>query len=262
VIWLILKLWPVAVYGAILINEVSFRGSPEWVEIYNDGIQAVELSGLILKDANNSTKDDLALSGQLSANSFVVFENNKSWLNDTGDTLYLVSSESGNIIDQVVYEKPPTDKTYGRANGAFGYMTASKGVANIASTPEPTPTPTSTKTPTPTKTPSPTPDPTKTSTPTQEVAQASIKITASPTVEVVLDATASPTAETNNASEVLGDSVSSEAADPDSEQKTEVSGGNRQKFGYILMMAGSVVSLSGGGLFYLKYRQDCAKING
>jgi hypothetical protein len=251
--WLWTKIWPVAVFAGLLINEVSYKGTPEWVEILNDSDQSSELVGLVLKDANNSTKDDLILDGSISPHEYKVFENSKSWLNDSGDTLYLVSSTSGQVFDQVTFDRAIDGKTYGRVNGSWGFMDSTRGGSNGA-----TVQPTSTSTPTPTVTRASTPEPTKfTPTSPPPTNKVTTTITSTPTVSPKITSIATPSGETVEelTSEVLGDTQSTEAA----KVKKEIEAVSKFPYGYLLMIGGSVTSMLGLGIGYLRHRDNGVK---
>lgn len=162
-----------ALASGIVINELSPKGTPEWVEVFNTGSSEIDLSLYMIRDGNNSESDDIKMSGTLGGHAFVVFENEK-WLNDTGDTVKLIEIGSGNVLDEISYTKVEEEMSWGRfpdGTGGFSlnYKTANGSNRKFENTPTatstPTPTPSPTQTPTqvvtttssPTSTPTPTP---------------------------------------------------------------------------------------------------------
>lgn len=255
-------MWPVAVFAGLLINEISYKGSPEWVEIQNNETVEKSLEGLVLKDANNSVKDDLYLTGVIPAGGYLVFENNRSWLNDSGDSLYLIASSSGEILDQISFETAQEGKTFGRGESGFVFMSPTKGFANITVTPSPTSTPILTSSPTPTSTPNPTNTVTKT---VKATTVSKVVATPTPISSPTTTSTVEPQKNDNNITpevseikienvmtpQVLGEKeIGTTEAKPGDANKQ-----NLQNVGYLLMIGGSVMSLSGLTLGYLKYRQ-------
>jgi len=90
--------FPKIVFARVVINEFSSNSNPEWVEIYNQTGETVDLSGWKIIDASDTT---LSLDGCISSLGFRSFEKN-SWLNNSGDTIYLKDNQD-NILDQIAY---------------------------------------------------------------------------------------------------------------------------------------------------------------
>ena len=168
----IFRLAPAAFASStVTVNEICPRCDPEWVELYNNSNNPISLENWQLKDSNSSSSDDITLIGSIQPNSFLVFDHDKGWLNDSGDSITLIDS-NGNSIDSYSYPSATENKTFSRipdGTGEFQNNTVStKSSANQAiptSTPTPSPTPTSTPNPTPTPKPTSTPKPTATTTP-------------------------------------------------------------------------------------------------
>lgn len=145
--------------------------SPEYVELINNSDVEVNLDGWLIKDDNDITTDDIYLTstdiiGPRSTKQFIN-PNDSTWLNDTGDIIYLYHNEE--LIDSVSY---PT-ATPTKIPTSTPTVTPTKiptVTSTITPTKTPTITPTSTITPTPTSTPTITPTLTikPTSTPTDE----------------------------------------------------------------------------------------------
>ncbi len=157
--------------STVTINEVCPRCDPEWIELYNNSDNIVDLGIWQLKDGNSSSSDDITLAGIIQPNSFSVFDHSKGWLNDSGDSITLIDN-NGNPIDSYSYPSATENKTFSKfpdGTGEFQNNTAAtKASTNQAlptSTPTPSLTPTSTPSPTATPKPTSTPKPTATATP-------------------------------------------------------------------------------------------------
>lgn len=179
------------VLAQVYINEFSPSSDPEWVELYNAGNQAINLTGWSIKDGHQTA---INLSGNIPPLSYFIFENN-GWLNNSGGdmvNLYDNATPSANLVDQIVYgggssiTTPASDKSVSRIpDGSANWATntpPSKGNPNPNPTPtiQPTPQPSITSLPTPIPTPSfpsPSPFPSPTRRPT-------ISISSSPPVSV------------------------------------------------------------------------------
>jgi cysteine-rich repeat protein len=91
--------------GEVLINEFvsdPSDGENEWIEIYNNTSKEIDLSNWHIEDGSGAKTN---LSGKLggeSANKFLVIENPKGNLNNSGD-LIVLRDEKNNLIDQVAY---------------------------------------------------------------------------------------------------------------------------------------------------------------
>lgn len=158
------------VLASPIINEFSSATSADWVEIYNSGVETVDLSQYRLRDLTSTNKLDL--SGSLAPSGFASFDwSNK--LNNAGDLIKLVLISDESIIDQVTYgdqggiSAPTSAQTGGRKSDGSGdwviLSASSKGASNNSSDVFSPPTATPTKTTTPTKIPTPTKTTTKTS---------------------------------------------------------------------------------------------------
>lgn len=163
---------PFSAKAAVFINEISPATDPEWVEIYNDGEAPLDLTGLLLEDGNSISTDDLVLSGEIQSRGYKVFEHEKGWLNDDGDTLKLYDPASPSaVLDQYVFGRVRASEVVVRMpDGGETWLVmsgATKGFSNPSLTPTPTPTPSPTfvATVAPTAIPTQTAAPTKTPTP-------------------------------------------------------------------------------------------------
>lgn len=162
----------------IVINEFSSATVNDWVELYNDGEESVNLSQFRIRDSTQTNKLDLT--GTLAPQSFTSFDwYNK--LNKLGDVVKLVKISDESIDDQVAYgdqadsiiAAPGESQSAGREQDGGAtwivFSSSTKGLSNNAGTVAPSPTLIPTDVPAPTKTPTPTkiPEPTKTPTPTK-----------------------------------------------------------------------------------------------
>lgn len=166
------------VYAGIVINEFSSGSSSDWIELYNTGTSSADLSAYRLKDASTNVKN---LSGMLAAGGIISFSFS-SWLNNTGDTVRLVSGDGSNefITDKMEYGgnngmcAPLENQSIGRLPDGWTdikrFAVGSRDGTNNTGTEAPCPSPTLTPTPTaallPTLTPTSTPQPAVTETPT------------------------------------------------------------------------------------------------
>jgi hypothetical protein len=188
---LLTLLCPGTVRAAILINEISPRSDPEWVELYNTGSESVDLTGWYLLDKNNKekyltgasySKADLSELAVVPPNEYRVYSHPKGWLNDTTDDLYLYSPDSATPIDSLSYPEPIKEsmsvaRIPNLTGNWFVDQVQTMGFSNDLASPTPSPTPSPTASPsvvpsyspalasTPTPSPSPTPSPTPTPTP-------------------------------------------------------------------------------------------------
>lgn len=156
--------------AAVIINEISPNSDPEWIELYNPDTITYDLTDWILKDGNTNSSDDLTLTGEIVAGSYLVFTHPKGWLNDSsdGDTVTLIASDSAQI-DFYAYTHPSQDKTFARVptgSTNWAHVDPTQGVANPTPIPSPLPSPSPSPTSTPSPTPSPSPSPSPTPTPT------------------------------------------------------------------------------------------------
>lgn len=157
--------------AAVMINEFSSGSSPEWVELYNNSSEPIDLTGWTIKDL---AQEPLPLSATISANSYYVFEKSSGWLNDTGDTITLFNNASPAAqIDTISYGAnatvgyPSDDKSSGRSPDGSGTWVRNLPQTKNAANPGPTAAPTSgpTNTPSPSNTPVPTQTPVPSATP-------------------------------------------------------------------------------------------------
>lgn len=152
-------------FASIYISEIypaPKTGDKEWVEIYSNEENSIDLSNYYIQDlAGNKISTNGII---LNPNTYVsVLSSNI--LNNSGDTVYLKNSENL-IVDTVIYPSIESEKSYTFCPLQDQWIkntVSSKDQANydicepyfITPSPTPTNTPIPTRTPTPTKTPTP-----------------------------------------------------------------------------------------------------------
>jgi len=162
--------------GEIVINEFLVDpDSQQWVELYNKGIDPVDISGWFIDDSGGTQKFTIPAGTIINTSEFKTFDSSYFNLNRTSaDTIQLLNGLS--VEDSYSYNTGPgVNNSYGRDEDGIGswvvFNSPTKRSTNNASIPAPTatptftPIPTATSTPTPTKTPTPTPTTKPTSTP-------------------------------------------------------------------------------------------------
>lgn len=114
--------WSQIKISEILPNPVG-ADDGEWIEIYNQGSNTVDLSGFKLQD--NSAGQYVVGQGLiLAGNSYLVLYKNqtKISLNNTGGDSVKIYSPDNNILDSVVYEaSAPEGKSFAMINGSFAW---------------------------------------------------------------------------------------------------------------------------------------------
>lgn len=173
---------PVVYAGDIVINEFAIDADTQWVELYNKGAAAVDVSGWILDDAGSpSQKFVIPNSTILTPTEFKVFESSLFNFNSaSADEVRLFNGVM--LEDSYAYENSTAIQySFGRQTDGGGiwvvFQTPTKGGTNNAASVIPTPSntpiptvtpttvPTATRTPTPVKTATPAPSATPTKTP-------------------------------------------------------------------------------------------------
>lgn len=146
--------------GGVVINEIESddAGSPDWIELRNTSDAAVDISGWIVKDDDDSRTDAIAAGTTLAPGAFYVFTSPAmSFGLGKADAARLFRPDGQTLVDAYSWTAHAA-VTYGRCPdgvGAFGQSAvATPGAANVCDTtsPSPTPTPVSTPSPSPTNT--------------------------------------------------------------------------------------------------------------
>lgn len=171
VIILVFWIFPEAVFAQVVINEFAPKDDPEWVELYNNSDENLNLSNWKIVDGNNQTTDDLTLDGCIISKGSRLFTSPKGWLNDGGSETISLKNAAGAIVDQVTYGEggivgiPDSGKSGGRfpdGTSAWQIIDSPNPQNDICELSDADATPTFTPTPLPTNT----SIPTVTSTPT------------------------------------------------------------------------------------------------
>lgn len=223
-VFLLFFLTPTKIFSQVVINEFNSASSDDWVELFNNSSEQIDLSGYLLIDGSESGNTK-TLSCTLASKGFLVIDwSNK--LNNSGDIIKLKNGDT--VIDCIAYGDGAGQLCEGKTSvdlpvielGKFGARTvdgeeswvvsttstkdnpndgSQKGSSAVCFTPteipEPTETPESTDTPTPSQTPTPTktPTPKPTQKNTQLTPTTSIKDTSmTPQAGEVLGATTTP----------------------------------------------------------------------
>jgi hypothetical protein len=111
-------------------NEDYHSLEDEWVEIFNTGPDAVDITGWRLRDAVSDSSWRFGFEGTLAPGAFVVVYGNEAYqwedangyaknglsLNNSGDTVTLVASDLTTVVDQISYDSQDIgdDRSYGR----------------------------------------------------------------------------------------------------------------------------------------------------
>jgi len=146
-------------------------GENEWIEIYNNSSDSVDLTGWTIQEktsSGNFTSHPLS-SASIPGSGYYIYEFSSSKLNNDQDTINLLNPQ-GTTVDTFIYTNTSSNLTFARIPDGGGEWIlnalSTKGTTNGNS---PTSSPSLTPTPSPTLTPSPSPtsipSPTSTSTP-------------------------------------------------------------------------------------------------
>lgn len=125
--------WSQIKISEILPNPVG-SDDAEWIEIYNQGSNTVDLSGFKLQD-NSAGQYTIGQGLLLAGNSYLVLYKNqtKISLNNTGGDSVKIYSPDNSILDSLVYEvSAPEGKSFALINGSFAWTPSpTPGQANI-----------------------------------------------------------------------------------------------------------------------------------
>ncbi|WP_408641019.1 lamin tail domain-containing protein [Streptacidiphilus rugosus] len=111
----------------IRINEVVTTGSiNDSIELYNKGTAAVDVSGWILKDNNNSSKYKIASGTTLAANGYVAFDVHSSFGLGSSDSARLYLADGTTLVDSFTWtsHSNPSWSRCADGTGAFVQATA------------------------------------------------------------------------------------------------------------------------------------------
>ncbi|OPY52766.1 MAG: hypothetical protein A4E49_01718 [Methanosaeta sp. PtaU1.Bin112] len=129
--------------GDVVINE--FELSPPdngtvWVELYNTGDAAVDLTGWKINIVDEPWQGPILLKGSIEPKGFVAFDGQNTWTATGNGTVFLYDA-SGAELDKTSQQNDNShsDFTYGRlpdgkktgTRADFAFMMASKGRSNV-----------------------------------------------------------------------------------------------------------------------------------
>jgi hypothetical protein len=227
----------------------------EWVELYNDADEKVNLAGWILVDkaGNEKSLDGL---GEIGSKSYKVYEVEaiQGWMNNSsGDTLWLKNSEGEQHGREFNYGSDPGEGvTLGRWPDGSDTWSTMKSVTkgNSNSGPEPTTTPTPENTPTPAASPTPeaTPTPTQAPSPTRRPP------TITPAVRVKVDGDGEDGEDGEPSVSDLRDQVLGENTKEGEDEGDNNEGGGGVDWLVLVLVGGGAILLGGAGVVFWKSR--------
>ena len=128
--------------GDVVINEVELSppdNGTVWVELYNSGNNAVDISGWTVKIEDKPWAGIIPLNGTIGPKGFYVADGQPLWVTSGNGTVYLIDA-SGNNMDKtpMLNDKGRNDFTYGRmpdgkktdTRADFAFMMGTKGRPN------------------------------------------------------------------------------------------------------------------------------------
>lgn len=111
-------------------NEEYHSMEDEWIEIYNDGPEPVDITGWRLRDAVSDSSWRFGFEGLIHSGEIIVVYGNESYaweeangfaknglsMNNSGDTMTLVEADLVTVVDEIAYESFQVldDRSYGR----------------------------------------------------------------------------------------------------------------------------------------------------
>lgn len=126
------------VFNEILPSPEGADQENEWIEIFNQSVNSIDLSGLIIKDVEGViTSYIFPKNSIIGPKEYLVLKRGttKITLNNTGDKLEILCQ--GKIIDWVAYEKAKKNQSYNRFDSGWQWSDIpSPGKANIISSPK------------------------------------------------------------------------------------------------------------------------------
>ena len=140
---------------SVMMNEILAHTDPplfDFIELYNQSPQAVDLSGCYLSDRSDTNKFRVPNGTVIAANGFVSFDETQLGfaLSATGESVFLVNSNQTRVLDAVSFEGQANGVSSGRfPNGSPGFhelasrtpgagMNTHDAVAPVAATASPT----------------------------------------------------------------------------------------------------------------------------
>ncbi len=111
-------------------NEEYNSMEDEWIEIYNDGFDPVDITGWRIRDAVSDSSWRYGFEGVIDPGGVIVVYGNEAYaweeangfaknglsMNNSGDTITFVEADLATVVDQVSYESFQVldDRSYGR----------------------------------------------------------------------------------------------------------------------------------------------------
>jgi len=120
---------------------------PDWIELYNGGTEAVDLTGMYLTDDFTDPKWQFPAGTTIAAGGYlVVWADNSSQsteyarfnLNAQGETIYLLAQDAQTVVDFIAFAQQFDDVSYGRRpDGAssWNYLTPTPNESNTLGAP-------------------------------------------------------------------------------------------------------------------------------
>lgn len=135
---------PQSVFATLVLNEISPRSNPEWIELYNTGTEAIDVTGWYFLD-KQQTQKLLIAPEPIAPGTYFVFTGVSSWLNNDEEESVTIYDSGGVIIDAVVFPKTAADTTIARQPDFTGpWLTdqpPTQGHTNAQPSPSPVPSP-------------------------------------------------------------------------------------------------------------------------
>ncbi len=126
----------------VVVNEVELSPPDNgivWVELYNTGDAAVDLTGWMIKIEDKPWIGPIPLKGIIEPKGFFVAEGQSNWVTTGNGTVSLLDA-SGSLVDKTsnISDDRHNDFTFGRlpdgkktdTNADFAFMYATKGRSN------------------------------------------------------------------------------------------------------------------------------------
>lgn len=128
--------------SSVVINEVELSppdNASQWVELYNTGSEAVDLTGWTATIVDGPWTGPIPLSGSIEPRGFLVAEGKSSWIQNNNGTVILTDN-SGNVVDRTpalsdskyndfTWSRIPDGKDTGTISD-FAFIMSSKGRSN------------------------------------------------------------------------------------------------------------------------------------
>lgn len=126
--------------ASVVVNEVELSPSneeaPIWVELYNSGDAAVDVTGWIVTIKDQFWVGKMGLQGTIEPKGLMVAEGQTSWIKSGNGTVILIDA-SGNVVDStpLLQDSKANDFSWGRipdgkdtdTRGDFVYTMSTKG---------------------------------------------------------------------------------------------------------------------------------------